>query len=158
MKARRLENLRCIILCRNKMFGWGGEYKKETKRETSHISPSPPPPPPRRPAPMSLKPALVEGWGLADGGGGSDEEENCTFMASLPAWPASPGPLPAPRSPSGGPLGGRPPSPLVPRCLQATEPQSVHCPAGAGRPVGPWRRITPRPTPDWESFLKHSLG
>lgn len=120
-------------------MGWGGI---RTKSKASHTPFS------SHPAPRSSKHASLGGCG----------EENCTLMVFLPALPASRALLPARRSPSGRPLGGRPPSPLVSRCLQATEPQSAHCLAGAGRPAGPWRRITGRPTPVRESFPGHSVG
>lgn len=149
MKARGLETLGCTILCRNKMFGGGGGGRIRKKQNAKPLtSPSPAALPPR---PQSR---LLWRAGELGGRGG---EKTCAFMVFLSAWPASPAMFSARRSPSCGPLGGRPPSPLVSRCLLATEPQSGHCPAGAGRPAGPWRRITLRPSPVRESFLMHSL-
>lgn len=118
----------------------GGGYKNK-KQSLSH-------PPLQPPCPHALK-ACLSGRLR---GGKLHLDGLSSRVARLPS------PLPARRSPSYRPLGGRPPSALVSRCLQATEPQSAHCPAGAGRPAGPWRRITLRPTPVRESFPVLSLG
>ena len=141
MRTIGLENLGCIILCPNKMFRWGGRGDLRKKQNLSY----PPSQPPCLPSPQSLS--------LWKAGG----RKIVLLWFFFLRGPPPPALLPPQRSPSCGLLGGRPPSPLVSRCLQATEPQSAHCPAGAGRPAGPWRRITVRPTPVRESFLMHSL-
>lgn len=120
------------------MFGWG------TKFATSHIplfsSPAP--------GPHTLPP-----W-KAGGGEGGGKLYLYGFSSCVARLPR---PAPCPSLPQLRAPGGRPPSPLVSRCLQATGPQSAHCPEGAGRPGGPWRRITLLPTPLRESFPVQSL-
>lgn len=101
----------------------------------------------QQPCPRSSNPASVEGRG----GRKLYLYGFSSCVARLPR------PAPCPSLPQLRAPGGRLPSPLVSRCPQATEPQSAHCPEGAGRPGGPWRRITLRPTPLGESFPVHSL-
>lgn len=128
----------------------GGEYKKKNPQNLSH-------PPLQPPCPEVLKACLCgrllgEGESCGAGGGRGIVPLWFFFLRGPPPQPCS---LRG-RSPSCGHLGGRLPSPLVSRCLQASESQSEHCPAGAERPADPWRRITVRPTPVRESFPVHT--